>query len=687
MPDSLFSAVRCLECDTRMPGDLFPGICSHCGSPWLDAEYDYQRLPDGWTSLVASRPLNMWRYRELLPFSFDIPPVSMWEGYTPLLHAEALEKKYGDVIIHIKDERRQPTGSFKDRQASGTVSALKSRGITELVLASTGNAAAAYAAYCAKAGIKLWVFLANNVPSEKVRELALYGAEIIKIAGTYDQAKEIAADFAKRRNLVFDQGAKAIPGKEGFKTIAYEIAEQLGWRSPDWYLQAVSGGIGPLGVYKGFKELFALGIIDRIPKLGLIQVEGCAPMVRAYQQGLNKAAPVIPETLIAVLATGNPGLSYTMLKKSVDETGGVFLSVDDGETFRAMRKLARIEGFSMEPASSVAFAGLEKLWEAGQIKPGETVVVNSSGHTFSAEKHALEDRFSLHLAPAGIEGSATLEGLKTALDQLEEQVMTIVIIDDNPNDSRLIRRFLQHYKKYRIFDANNGPDGIDLVQQRKPDLVILDLTLPDMDGFSILSKLKENPDTKDIPVIVVSAKSVTEKEWRFLREQVDSVWEKGNFRPHELVGHVVKTMGDHVDNLPLVIVPSNGEHFGSNKRKGILIIDGNKNTTRSIYRLLKSRQRFEVFEVLPKENAIRKMQITDPDLILVDEESLGHESTSRLWVELKKRKKIPEVILLRSEANSQASVSPHDGVGIDSVWIKENLDQSKLMSRIESLLE
>lgn len=547
MTVSLFHVVRCLACGHELTKDLFPGPCGKCGSPWLDAEYSYEQLPKNWPEMIAGRAEGMWRYRELLPFSANIDPVTMNEGWTPLIRAMALEQKYGHSSIWMKDERRQPTGSFKDRQASGTISALKARGITELVVASTGNAAAAYAAYCAKAGIKLWVFLANNVPSEKMRELALYGAEIVKVTGTYDQAKSVASDFARRRGIVFDQGAKAIPGKESFKTIAYEIAEQLNWHAPDWYVQAVSGGIGPLGILKGFRELFHLGLIDRVPKLGLIQVDGCAPMVRAYEQAANYAEPVVPETLIAVLATGNPGLAYEMLKEHVDVYGGAMLSVNDGETFRAMRRVARLEGFSMEPASSVAFAGLEKLLTDGRIHPEETVVVNCSGHTFSAEKHALEDRYSLHLTPGPPSGEPTLDGLEAALEQLDEQVLTIVIIDDNPNDSRLIRRFLQRYKKYRIFDANNGPDGIDLVQQRIPDLVILDLTLPDMDGFTILSHLKENVRTKDIPVMIVSAKALTEDEWRFLRKQTVSVWEKGNFRPQELVGHVVKTLGDNLD--------------------------------------------------------------------------------------------------------------------------------------------
>src|SRR5262249_31142496 len=152
--------------------------------------------------------------------------------------------------------------------------------------------------------------------------------------------------------------------------------------APDWYLQAVSGGIGALGGYKGFKKLFDLRMIDRIPKLAIVQAEGCAPMVRAFERGLAVAEPVTPATRLTALATGDPGKSYTMLRDAILHTGGAMTSVDDGQTFRAMRRVARTEGFSVEPATAVAFAGLEKLLALGEIKSDETVLINCSGHTF-----------------------------------------------------------------------------------------------------------------------------------------------------------------------------------------------------------------------------------------------------------------------------------------------------------------
>ncbi len=684
-----------------MEADLYISACSHCGGPWLDARYDLAALPEDWITQVKERSTNLWRYRELLPFDASMPLVSMGEGWTPLTRATRLGESLNNTEIWIKDERQQPTGSFKDRQAAATVSALQARGIKELVLASTGNAAAAYAAFCARAGIKLWVFLTSSVPAEKMRELALYGTEVIKITGTYDQAKKIAADFAKRRNIWGDRGAKAVPGKESMKTIAFEIAEQMGWQAPDWYVQAVSGGIGPLGVLKGFKELYRVGLIDKIPKLGIIQSSGCAPMVHAWEKGLSEAEAVQPDTLITVLATGDPGHAYTMLKAGIDEYGGAMVSVSDGEAFRAMRRLARTEGFSVEPATSVAFAGLGKLVENGHILPHERVVVNCSGHTFSAEKHALEDRYVLHLETEMPKEEQKSEGLRAALQQLDEQVTTIAIIDDNPHDSRLIRRLLQSHKTYRVFEAHNGPDGIDLVRQRQPDLVILDLTLPQMDGFTILAALKSDPRTKNIPVIIISAKSLTPSELAQLRRQTDSIWQKGNFRPRDLLRHVVEQLGGEVDKPDAMLTTTPRKIVNAVEEESmkwantserppeppkILVVDDNILDARLMRRLFESKQRFKVIETHSAKEALIYLKKNTPNLIILDL-LLPDQKGEALLTTLRNRedtRNIPVIVVsaksvdgpLRQILKEQAN----------SIWEKGMMDRNSLLSHVESIL-
>jgi threonine synthase len=711
-----------------MEADLAAECCRACGGVWLEARYDYRALPDDWLASLAARPTTMWRYRELLPFPEGFRPISMGEGWTPLTRAEGLEREFGldggpgatGGGIWIKDERQQPTGSFKDRQAAFAVSVLKAREIDELVLASTGNAAAAYAAYCARAGIKLWVFLTSSVPAEKMRELALYGAEVIKITGTYDQAKEVAADFAARRGITHDRGARAIPGKESMKTIALEIAEQLGlapWRAPDWYVQAVSGGIGPLGVLKGFVELYEAGLTDRVPKLAIVQSEGCAPMVRAWERGLARAEPVQPDTLITVLSTGKPGLAYEILKRACDRYGGAMVAVSDGEAFRAMRRVARIEGFSMEPASSVAFAGLEKLLARQIIQPGECVVVNCSGHTFSAEKHALEDRYVLDLqietnVPSSHNGGvlpvvqkpngsqdvvshSPKKGLAVALEQLDEQITTVVIIDDNPHDCRLIRRLLRRYKQYRIFEAYNGRDGLDLVRQRQPDLVILDLTLPDMDGFSILEALKADERTQEIPVVIVSAKSLTTDEEKHLYRYADSVWQKSGFSARDLVAHVIELVGDNGtlvephDTAPRPVnVPATPavETFGQVRRSRILVVDDHEADARLMRRLLETRQRFDVVETHSGEEALQAVKQAAPDLIILDLK-LPDINGEQLLGQLRARDETQDVpVIVVSARDIDPALRAQLTLQADSVWSKAVLDRSSLLAHVETIL-
>jgi threonine synthase len=316
---SLIKSVVCMDCGHSMAFDPLPEKCEKCGSVWMEARYDYEQAEPVWKAAFADRATSMWRYEELLPLAFSASLVTLGEGWTPLLSAASLGRELEHQHIFIKDERQSTTGSFKDRQGALVISYLREKGIKECVLASTGNKAAAYAAFCARAGIRLWIFLTSTVPAEKLRELALYGAEVVKIAGTYDQAKKVASDFAARRNLYLDGGAPNILGREAFKTVAFEIAEQLArleplgegrWRAPDWYVQAVSGGIGPLGIWKGFKELHQMGLIDRLPKLAIVQSEGCAPMAAAWRFKLEKADPVVPRTRITVLATGDPGRAY-----------------------------------------------------------------------------------------------------------------------------------------------------------------------------------------------------------------------------------------------------------------------------------------------------------------------------------------------------------------------------------------
>ncbi|MFN8421558.1 MAG: pyridoxal-phosphate dependent enzyme, partial [Anaerolineae bacterium] len=375
-------------------------------------------------------------------------------------------------------------------------------------------------------------------------------------------------------------------------------------------------------VIKGFQELYRLGMIDKLPKLGIVQSAGCAPMVQAFERGDRTAAPVIPETLITVLATGDPGYSYVLLREYILKHGGAMVSVDDGQAFRAMRRVARTEGFSVEPASAVAFAGIEKMLALGHIAKEEVVLINCSGHTFPAEKHILEDQYVLDLELGAAAPTHQVEGLGAALERLDEQIKTIVVIDDNPHDSRLIRRLLQSQKNYRVFEANNPLDGLDLVIQRKPDLVISDLMMPQMDGFSLLEQLKTNSETAHIPVIVLSAKALTAADRGKLEGRTEAIWTKGNYKTRELVEYVASTLGDRpVAAVTAASSPASRSLATSTVNaplRRVLIVDDNPHDSRLVRRILENTQRFEVVEAHSGTAALKSLQEQRPDLVILD---------------------------------------------------------------------
>ncbi|MGK7911613.1 MAG: threonine synthase [Synechococcus sp.] len=397
--------VQCASCHATEVLSPDRATCSSCGGKVLVARYDLAAInPEDWMQQVSQREATMWRYRELLPVSDPKHIVSLGAGFTPLISADRLGAAVGHTKLLLKDERQGPTGSFKDRQAAVAISVLKEQGVTELVLASTGNVGIAYSALAARAGIRLWVFVPAGVPDDKLREIQLYGTNLVRIDDTYDRAKAAAAAFARQNGLTLDRGIKSLAGVESMKTLAFEVAEQLDWTAPDWYIQAVSGGMGPLGVAKGFAELNELGLIDKVPALGLVQPQGCAPIVDGLQENRERAMPVDhPETDILPLATGNPGDAYPLLKQAVDTYGGAGIAISDRQAFATQRLVAQQEGISVEPATATAIAGALGLIQQGTIAPHETVVVNCSGHTYAVDASVLaNDDITAEELPWGI---------------------------------------------------------------------------------------------------------------------------------------------------------------------------------------------------------------------------------------------------------------------------------------------
>jgi threonine synthase len=288
------------------------------------------------------------------------------------------------------------------------------------------------------------------------------------------------------------------------------------------------------------------GLIDQVPAIGVIQAEGCAPMVNAWHGNLNAAVPVIdPATHIITLTTGDPGRAYTLLReRMLEHDSGAMESVSDEEAVRALHMVAKMEGISIEPAAAVAFAGLFKLVRSGLIHQDSTVVINCSGHTLPVESRMLPagwakdvelDAFKLPERPK--------EGLISALRSLDRsQVDSVLVIDDQKEARRLIRRVMEAQGKFEVFEAASAVEALNLLNNTLPNLIILDLMMPEMDGFELLDNLKHIERTQKIPVIVVTAKEISSKEWKRIGDQVEILLTKGDFLSDDLLDEISKIL-------------------------------------------------------------------------------------------------------------------------------------------------
>jgi threonine synthase len=304
--------------------------------------------------------------------------------------------------------------------------------------------------------------------------------------------------------------------------------------------------MGPIGVVKGFEELIELGLVDKVPALGIVQSDGCDPMIQAFTNGMPVAVPVEnPTTMITTLATANPGRAYQLLWDIMQRYGGAAASASDQEAFDITRVMARKDGISVEPATAVAFAGLVKMVERGQIKPDDVVVFNCSGHTFPVEKEILGEHWAKNV---DLSKFATTDvplprtGLLSAVGNVQNKVQKVVIIEDHKDSARLLTRILKNANNYEIFLAEDGFAGLETIRQVQPDLVITDLMMPRMDGFQVIDVLKKDENLRHIPIIVLTAKELTVQERHRLGAQIDSVLHKGTFLNEELIKSIVDAL-------------------------------------------------------------------------------------------------------------------------------------------------
>ncbi len=380
MSESTLSFLLCSRCAYRLEADHLWGTCPQCGSPLL-AQYDLERArrllrPE----TLRERPWNLWRYAEILPVRNPANRLSLGEGGTPLLTAPRLGRALGLERLWVKDESRNPTGSFKARGLAVAVSRVRELGARAVALPSAGNAAAALAAYAARAGLPAYVFLPADTPTTLVRECLAYGARVYRVRGLITDCGRLLRQLAPRAGWA-DLSTLREPNRaEGKKTMGLELAEQLGWRVPDVVVYPTGGGTGIVGMWKAFAELEQLGLLGpQRPRLVMVQPQGCAPLVRAFQEGAMQAAawehPVTVAPGLRVPAT----LGDALVLAAVRGSGGTAVTVSDADILEGMQLLARTEGLLVSPEAGATVAAVRQLRESGWLSDQDEVVLFLTG--------------------------------------------------------------------------------------------------------------------------------------------------------------------------------------------------------------------------------------------------------------------------------------------------------------------
>jgi threonine synthase len=378
---SYFSHLACSAPCGAAPFD--PRTAHHlctCGAPLL-ARYDLDAARTWRRESLAAREPTMWRYRELMPLFDGEAPVTLGEGWTPLIHAKRLGRDLGMDRVYVKDESLNPTNSFKARGLSAAVTRASYLGATTLSVPSAGNAANAVAAYGAAAGIPAKVFMPKDVKVPFIRECELYGADVTLVDGLITDAGRIAAEMGRPLGW-YDMSTLKEPYRiEGKKTMGYEVAEQLGWTLPDWIIYPTGGGTGMVGMWKAFDEMERIGWIERgkRPKMVSVQAEHCAPIVRAFDEGVERSemwqgARTVADGLRVPKAVGD-----FLVLRAVRESGGTALAVRDADMVVGMRDLGRLEGISAAPEGGAALQAVKQLRDAGVIKNDDSVVIFNTG--------------------------------------------------------------------------------------------------------------------------------------------------------------------------------------------------------------------------------------------------------------------------------------------------------------------
>lgn len=376
---SFVLGMRCRACGKTYP--LAPvHVCEECLGP-LEVQYDYAAIARAVSpGDFADGPPTMWRYRALLPLEAQAPIVDLGTGYTPLLKADNLARALGLKRVFVKNDAVNPSYSFKDRVVGVAVAAALQFKYQVLACASTGNLAASVAAHAARAGISSYVFIPADLEPAKVISTAVYGTHLVSVRGSYDDVNRLCSEIADNYGWAFVNINLRPFYAEGSKTLAYETAEQLGWRAPDHVVVPIAGGSVLTKISKGFRELRDFGWLPRGRlRVSGAQAAGCAPVSGAFARGDDHVTPVRPDTIAKSLAIGNPADGDFALR-TIRESGGAAEMASDEEIVAGMQLLASTEGIFTETAGGVTVACARKLARTGRIDPDETVVLYITGN-------------------------------------------------------------------------------------------------------------------------------------------------------------------------------------------------------------------------------------------------------------------------------------------------------------------
>jgi threonine synthase len=373
------NGLRCRECG-RLFGPEALYICEWCFGP-LEVVYDYDAVASRVSrARIAAGPPSIWRYADLLPAD-PVGAVDLGAGYTPLIRADRLAAELGLGELWLKDDTRNPTGSFKDRVTSVALTRARALGFKVAACASTGNLANSVAAHAARAGMECYVFVPADLERTKITTTAVFGARVVAIDGVYDEVNRLCAEIADERDdWAFVNINLRAYYAEGSKTLAFEIGEQLGWELPDHVVVPIASGSLLTKIDKGFGELGRVGLVDadRQVRISGAQAAGCAPVARALADGAEVPTPVRPDTIAKSLAIGSPADGEAALR-AVRSSSGSIAAATDAEIIEGIRLLARTEGIFAETAGGVTIACLGKLASDGVVRRDERVVACITG--------------------------------------------------------------------------------------------------------------------------------------------------------------------------------------------------------------------------------------------------------------------------------------------------------------------